>query len=161
MKLILRGYGINVTNQQRQVQRSQARDMIIARGTGQKPLAPRDVFVQSGPRGILVNWRPGAGYTADINGWRIYKDTEDSHFADILDPNTTQHFIEATAGSTPPVTNIFVSAINALGVESPKVQAQSTAIVEAGAPSMPSTPSTYTSGYSGGSGRGRGGFNPP
>jgi len=147
MKCILRGYGINMTSQQRQVARSQARDMVIARGTGQKPLAPRDVFVQSGPRGILVNWRFGAGFSADIAGWRLYKDTEDSHFADILDPNTQQHFIEATSGSTPPVTNIFVSAINQLGIESPKVQAQSTAITEAGAPSMPSTPTTFTSGF--------------
>lgn len=157
MKVILRGYGINMTNQQRQVARSQARDMVIARGTGRAPVSPRDVFVQSGPRGILVNWRAGEGFTADIAGWRLYKDTEDSHFADILDPNTQQHFIESTAGSTPPVTNIFVSSINQLGVESPKVQAQSTATVEAGAPSMPSTPNTYTSGFIG-TGRSRGGF---
>lgn len=147
MKVILRGYGTNMTNQQRQVARSQAQDMVIARGTGRPPIAPRDVFVQSGPRGILVNWRLGAGYTADIAGFRIYKDDENSHFADILDPNTKQHFIEATSGSTPPVTNIFVSAINSLGVESPKVQAQSQALTEAGAPSMPSTPSTYNNSF--------------
>lgn len=156
MKVLLRGYGVNMTQQQRQVARSQASDMVIARGTGKAPVAPRDVFVQSGPRGILVNWRPGAGFVSDIAGWRIYKDTEDSHFADILDPNTTQHFIEATAGSTPPVTNIFVSAINSLNVESPKVQVQSSAIVEASAPTMPSTPPTYTNQFGQGSGNQKG-----
>src|SRR5262249_52711313 len=119
-----------------------------------KPVAPRDVFVQSGPRGILVNWRMGAGFTADIAGWRLYKDDENSHFADILDPNTQQHFIESTAGSTPPVTNIFVSSINQLGFESAKVQAQSTATVEAGAPTMPGTPPTYTNQFSPGKGPG-------
>ena len=77
-------------------------------------------------------------------------------FADLKDPNTTQHFIEATSGTTPPVTNIFVSAVNALGVESNKVQAQGASTAEAGAPAMPSTPPTYTTPYTGPSGGGGG-----
>lgn len=143
MKVILRGYGIRMTTEQRQIARSQARDMTIARGTGQKPQMPRDVFVQPGPRGVLINWRVAAGFTEDIAGFRIYKDNEQSLFAEIRDPNTTQHFIEATAGATPPVTNFFISSFNKLGIESPLVQVQSAAITEAGAPTMPSTPPTY------------------
>jgi hypothetical protein len=149
MKVILRGYGIRMNTEQRQQARSQASDMVRTRGTARTPNAPRDVFLQSGPRGILVNWRAPAGTTNDIAGWRVYKDTESSLFCEIRDPNTTQHFIEATAGATPPVTNVFVSAFTKLGVESPLVQAQGSALVEAGAPTMPSTPPTYTGGYGG------------
>lgn len=147
MKCILRGYGINMTNQERQVARSQAKDMTIARGTDRRPLAPRDVFLQSGPRGILVNFRAGAGFNGDLAGFRVYKDDESSLFAEIKDPSTTQHYIDATAGSAPPVVNIFVSAFSKLGRESPLVQAQGSSLVEAGAPAMPGTPSTYTGGF--------------
>ncbi len=143
MKVILSGYGVNMSPQQKTLARIQAKDMTITRGTAQKPGMPRDVFVQPGPRGVLLNWRPPAGFTADIAGWRIYKDNEQSLFAEIHEPGTTQHFIDATAGTTPPVTNFFVSSINKLGVESPLVQVQSTALVEASAPVMPSTPPTY------------------
>lgn len=122
--------------------------MVRTRGTGKIPGMPRDVFLQSGPRGILVNWLPPAGFKGDIVGWRIYKDDETKLFADLKDFSTTQHFIEATSGATPPVTNIFVSSVSQLG-ESAKVQAQSSAIAETGAPSMPATPPTYTTPYVG------------
>lgn len=143
MKVILRGYGIRMTSEERQVARAQARDMTITRGTGRTPQPPSDVIVQSGPRGILLNWRKPSGQNIDIAGYRVYKDTEMGLFAEIKEPNTTQHFIEATAGSTPPVVNLFVSSVNQLGVESPLVPVQGSAVVEAGAPSMPSTPPTY------------------
>lgn len=150
MKVILRDYGIGMNSQQRQVARSQASDMTIARGTGKLPLPPRDVFIQSGPRGILVNWIPAAGFTDDIAGWRVYKDNESSLFCQIKDPNTTQFYIETTAGSTPPVANVFVSSINKLGAESALIQAQGAALTEAGAPTMPGTPPGYTTPYTGG-----------
>lgn len=149
MKVILRGYGIRMTTEQRQAARAQASDMVRTRGTGQKPKPPQDVFVSSGPRGILVNWRPSAGFTGDIAGWRVYKDSEQSLFAEIRDPSTTQHFIESTAGATPPSVNIFVSSINKLNVESGLVQAQGTATIESGAPVMPPTPPTYTTPFTG------------
>lgn len=147
MKVILRNYGIGMNGIQRQVARSQASDMVLTRGTGKVPPAPRDLFVQSAPRGVLVNWRPGAPSSVDVAGYRIYKDDETKLFAEIRDTGTTQHFIEATAGATPPVTNVFVSTFNKLGIESPKVMVQGTAIAESGAPAMPSTPSTYTTSY--------------
>ena len=157
MKVILRNYGVRQTTSERQASRAQAADAVRTRGTGKVPGMPRDVFMQPGPRGILVNWLPPAGFSADIVGWRIYKDDETKLFADLKDAKTTQHFIETTSGATPPVTNVFVSAVSNLG-ESAKVQAQGAAIAESGAPSMPSTPQTYTTPYtgggSGGSGRG-------
>lgn len=131
------------TSDKKQSERIKTTERMEVRGTRQKPDAPRDVFLQSGPRGILVNWRPPQ-VPDDVAGWRIYKDDELSLFAEIHEPATTQHFIEATAGASPPVTNIFVSSINKLGIESGnRVQAQGSASVEASAPTMPSTPPTY------------------
>lgn len=135
--------------------RVQAAERMLVRGTSRTPLSPKDVFLTSGPRGILVNWRPAPGHTEDVAGWRVYKDNESSLFAEIRDPKTTQHFVEATASATPPVTNIFVSALNKLNQESPRVQAQGAALTEAGAPAMPSTPPTYSNKFTSGAGSGR------
>lgn len=144
MKLILRGYGNGMSTAQKQNARAQADDMTKVRGTARIPGQPRDVFAQSGPRGVLLNWRLPAGLSSDVAGFRIYKDDETKLFAEIKDPTTTQHFVEVTAGSSPPTTNFFVSSINGLGIESKPVMIQSSATVEAGAPSMPVTPPTYT-----------------
>jgi len=131
---------------QAQAERIKTAERLRVRGTSRSPLSPRDVFLQSGPRGILVNWLPPQR-NADITGWRVYKDNENSLFAEIHEPSTTQHFIEATAGTTPPVTNVFVSSLNKLGIESPLVMAQGKAIAETGAPAMPITPPTFTTKY--------------
>ena len=120
--------------------------MTIARGTALRPGSPRDLFLQSGPRGILLNWRAPAD-VSEVAGYRIYKDDETKLFAELRDPSTVQHFIETTAGTTPPVTNLFVSTFSKLGLESPKIQIQGAALSETGAPSMPSTPPDYTTGY--------------
>lgn len=122
--------------------------MLRTRGTGNKPLPPRDLYVQPGPRGILLNWRIPAKSPIDIAGYRVYKDNENSLFAEIKDPTTVQAFVESTAGASPPTTNLFVSTINQLGVESAKVQIQGVATAEASAPVMPPTPPTYTTDYS-------------
>ena len=153
MKVILRGYGVGMTTQQKQNARAQADDITKVRGTARKPGVPRDIFAQSGPRGVLLNWRLPAGLSSDVAGFRIYKDDETKLFAEIKDSSTTQHFIETTAGATPPVTNFFVSSINQLGIESAKVPIQSSATIEAGAPAMPVTPPTYTKPDTGGNPR--------
>src|SRR5947208_1043403 len=140
MKLPYRSYGIRMNSEQKQLAKSQARDIVLTRGTSQKPQAPRDVILQAGPRGLLVTWNLPAGFNADIQRWRVYKDNENMLYADVNDRGTRQHFIEATAGSTPPTVNVFVSALNSLGIESQKVQSQGQASVEAGAPAMPSVP---------------------
>jgi len=150
MKLPYRGYGVRMNSEQKQQAKMQSRDIVLTRGTAQRPQPPRDIIAQSGPRGVLLTWNLPAGFNTDIQRWRVYKDDENTLFADINDRGTRQHFIETTAGATPPVTNYFVSSINSLGVESQKVQVQGIAAVESGAPTMPSVPPGYTAGGSGG-----------
>ncbi len=154
MKCILRDYGQNMNFQQRQVARRSADDITRARGTARTPSAPRDIIVQSGPRCLLLNWRMPGGLNSDIAGFRIYKDDESNLFVELRDPNTRQHVVDATAGSSPPVTNVFISSINKLGEESPLVQVQGAALTEAGAPSFPGSPGTYGGGFGGGTGGG-------
>jgi hypothetical protein len=153
MKVILRGYGIRQNPEEKIVARATARDLTLTRGTAKKPQPPRDIVAQSGPRGMLVTWNLPAGFNTDIQRWRVYKNDENTLYADINDRGTRQCFVESTAGSAPPVTNIFVSSMNSLGVESQKVQIQGQAAVEAGAPVMPSVPPGYNSGGSGGGNR--------
>src|SRR5438105_9103901 len=148
MKCVLREYGIRMTPQEKQYARSRAIDLIKTRGTGRTPAAPRDLVLQSAPRGILVNWRPGEGFVGDVSGWRIYKDTEGALFQEIRDPNTMQVFVPTTAAATSPKVNIFVSAISPLGQESPMVSGQAAALAEAGAPAVPTIPDSFTQNYS-------------
>lgn len=156
MKAILRNYGIRMNTEQRQVARSQASDMVRTRGTARIPNPPRDIIPQPGPRGVLLSWSLPSGFADDITGWRVYKDDENTLYVELHDRGSRQHFIETTAGSIPPVSNFFVSSINALGQESAKVQVQSAAAVEAGAPPMPGSPPGYTQGNAGGGNTGGG-----
>jgi hypothetical protein len=143
MKAILRNYGIRMTTEQRQVARAQAGDMVRTRGTARVPRPPRDVILQAGPRGVLLSWTLPDDGGQDVRGWRVYKGDESTLYCEIKDRGTRQHFVEATAGTTPPQNNLFVSAFNALGVESAKVQVQGAATSETGAPTMPSSPPDY------------------
>lgn len=153
MKVILRGYGVNMTQQQRFAARSQAADMTRTRSTAQIPSPPRALVAVPAPRGILVSWSLPDGFNADISRWRVYKDDETNLYQEMADRGTRQCFVETTAGSSPTVTNVFVSSINLLGYESNKVQVQGQAAVEAGAPVMPpSQPvvGNISGGYAGG-----------
>lgn len=127
----------------KQKARLQAEDYLRLRGSKQIPDPPRSLFFQSGPRGFLVSWSLPVVYS-DIVGWRIYKDDEASLFTEIRDRGIRQKFIESTAGATPPQVNIFISSINALGVESAKVQGHGAATAEAAAPTMPSASTNST-----------------
>jgi hypothetical protein len=61
----------------------------------------------------------------------------------------------SSSASFPPITNIFVSCINAGGLnpESQKIQAQIQSVAEAGAPSVPGVPPGYTDEDAGGGDR--------
>jgi hypothetical protein len=144
VKVIVRGYGIGMTNNEKLNARVLATTLTITRGTTKVPSPPRDLFVQPGPRGILLNWRFPEGYTADIAGWRVYKGDEQSLFAEIRDPLTTQWFVESTAGTTPPNVMLFVSSFNKIGVESTKLSVTGSATAETGAPSTPTTPPIFS-----------------
>lgn len=150
------------TPAERQTLRAQSTDFVRIRGTSMKPPPPREVQIQSAPRGLYITWSlpdPTDPMTALIAGWRVYKDNESTLYDEIRDRGTRQKFIESTSGSTPPVTNVFVSSINGLGVESVLVHATGSAIAESGAPSMPSTPPGYNDTYSGGSNKDSGSGN--
>lgn len=195
-------------------------DKIVSRGTSKQPEAPRDLQFQTGSRGGLLTWKLPVS-SADVSGYRVYKDDEASLYEEIQDRGRRQEYIELTAtpsgsvaitaiaraanivtvtvakvvrkgdsvvvagvtdasfngtqaaltgGSTsftyaqtganasssagtvtaPPVTNLFVSCINAAGIESPKVQVQVQSVSEAAAPSVPGTPPGYTGESAGG-----------
>lgn len=148
MKAILRGYGIRMNTEQRQNARAQAADMTRTRGTSRVPFPPRDVVCQAGPQGLLVTWNYPAGFSADIQRWRVYKADENTLYAEIKDRGTRQYFVASTNGK---VVNIFVSALNASGVESPKVSGQGTPSSATAA--MPSVPPDYNLINSGGADR--------
>jgi len=120
-------------------------DFIRNRGTLRKPEPPRDLIAQSGPRGILVTWALPATYF-DVVGWRIYKNDENTLYHELRDRGTRQIFVESTAATVSPTINIFISSLNALGTESPKVQVQSAALSEPNAPGMPGVPPGYNDG---------------
>jgi hypothetical protein len=149
MKNILRGYGVGMTQQERQVARSQAADLTRTRGTTKIPQPPRDIICQPASRGVLVTWNyPQVNF--DIQRWRVYKDDELTIFAEIKDRGTRQCTVPSTAGVSPPIINVFVSSLNSFGTESAKVQAQGKAIAESGAPTQPTSPPEYNSVNSGG-----------
>jgi hypothetical protein len=150
MKTILRNYGQNMTLAERQIARAQAADATRTRGTSNKPQPPRDIQCQSGPRGLLVTWSLPAGFSGDIQRWRVYKNDESTLYQEVNDRGTRQCFVECTAGDAPPVVNVFVSSVNALGIESQKVQAQGQAAIETSVPPMPNVPVGYNDGGSGG-----------
>lgn len=126
--------------------RLQVTDFVRQRGVNIPPAPPRDVIVQPGPRGVFIVWGLPPGNTSNIAGWRIYRGDENTLLDKIPDRGTRNYLVPASAGSSPPSTNIFVSSVNALGVESSKVQVQGKATTEAGAPSLPSVPAGYSEG---------------
>lgn len=107
-------------------------------GTNARPQPPRNLQAQAGSRKILATWDAPI-VTDGIVGYKIYTDNEGSLLDSIYDPNVRQYSVPASAGSAPPTKNIFISSISKNN-ESVKVQIQSKASVEAGAPVDPSVP---------------------
>lgn len=146
MKVITRNYGVRMSTEERQVARSNAKDSVLTRGTSRVPSPPRELICQGSSRGILLTWALPAGFSDDIQRWRVYKDDENTLYHEISDRGTRQVLVDATSGTTPPTVNLFVSSMNALGVESVKVQTQGKATAETGAPAIPGVPPGYNQG---------------
>lgn len=127
-----------------QTERQKTADFIRTRGTSRIPQSPRDLIAQSGPRGVLLTWNNPNQYT-DISGWRVYRGDENTLYTEIHDRGNRQCFVESTAATTSPVSNFFVSSLNAQGIESPKIQIQKAASNESGAPAMPGSPPGFSS----------------
>jgi hypothetical protein len=137
VRVIHRGYGIGMSTVERQNDRAKAADITRTRGTSLRPQAPRDVFCQAGPQGLLVTWNyPAVNF--DIQGWRIYKGDENTLYAQIKDRGTRSWFVSST--NAVPV-NILISAVNAAGVESPKTVSQGTP--GASTIAMPTVPAEF------------------
>lgn len=127
-------------------QRAQAIDFIRTRGTSQPPNPPRDITAQAAPRGVYLTWGLPPGDASDIAGWKVYSPDELTLIGKLSDRGTRTFTVPTTAGTTPPTVNIFISSVNGLGVESPKVLITGKAIAETGAPTQPSVPPGFTSG---------------
>lgn len=136
--------------------RREAEDLVRQGGTAMKPPPPRGLIAQSASRGSLITWSlPEGPRSKEIVSWRIYKDNESTLYKENTDRGSRQCFVEGTGGSTPPKYAVFVSAMNAYGRESKKVQILTSAATEAGvtAPSQPGAPPGYTTESSGGADR--------
>lgn len=119
-----------------------AADRAKLNGTAKRPNPPRDLKYLASSRSAIITW-VAPELSDDIVGWRIYKETELKRYSDISDPSTKQVTVELSSGTTPPVTNIFVTAVNAAGIESRPVLIQAQATAETGAPSVPSVPTEW------------------
>lgn len=128
------------------LRRQVATDFIRQRGTGQPPDPPRDLIAQSAPRGVQVTWGLPASGGADIAGWRVYSPDETTLIAKLPDRGARQYIVPATAGASPSSINVYISAVNQLGVESGKILVSGKATAEAGAPSQPAPPPGYSAG---------------
>lgn len=126
--------------------RLQVTDFVRQRGVSSAPPPPRDIVAQSSARGIYLVWGLPTINASQIAGWRVYYGDENTLVGTIPDRGTRSFTVPANSGSTPPTTNAFVSSVNALGVESAKVQVQGKATAEAGAPSIATPPAGYTQG---------------
>lgn len=136
--------------------RQQATDFIRQRGTAKPPNAPRDAVGQPAPRGIQVTWGLPAGDSSDITGWRIYSPDENTLVGSIGDRGTRIFTVPATAGSSPPSTNVYITAVNTLGAESGRTLTTGKALAESGAPSQPAPPPGFVAGPGSDIGRGTG-----
>lgn len=133
----------------RAIEKESIANHLRLRGTPGKPLAPRDIQVQSASRGALVTWKLPTSHD-DVAGWRVYQGNEFNLAAEIRDKGTRQLFIPLNSGANPPMNNIFVSSLSTLGRESQKILIQAQAIAEAGAPAVPTVPPGYTDENAGG-----------
>lgn len=125
------------------IDRQRTLDAIRVRGTARIPDPPRDVIAQSSSRGVLLTWNTPQ-INKDIVRWRIYKGDENTLYADQGDRGTRQCFVECTAATVSPTNNFFISSVNALGIESQKVQVQKAAENESGAPATASASTSQT-----------------
>jgi len=133
-----------MTSIERQNARAQAADLTRVRGTSKVPQPPRDVTCQAAPQGLFVTWHYPP-VNMDIQRWRVYRNDEKTLFAEIKDRGTRQVFVDGTNGVT---MNVFVSSLNAAGIESAKVHSVGTPA--AATATNPGVPSGYNSVNSGG-----------
>jgi hypothetical protein len=129
-------------------ERVRAVTQVRAHGTQKIPDAPRGLVVQSAPGGALLTWHLPKRYN-DVTGYRICTDTEKNLSIQIRDRGTRQMFVPLAGGTTPPLNNIFVSAVNGFR-EGPRLQVQIAAAVDSSTPKLPLPAYDYRDQFSGG-----------
>jgi phosphoribosylcarboxyaminoimidazole (NCAIR) mutase len=92
-------------------ERKNLSDKIITRATARRPATPRDLFFQAGSRGGLLTWKLPT-INDDIDGYRIYKDSDLNLYEEIKDRGRRQEYIELSAAA---VTPIVITAISRTG----------------------------------------------
>jgi hypothetical protein len=107
-------------------------DKIITRATARRPLAPRDLFFQPGSRGGLLTWKlPNPN--EDIDGYRIYKDSDENLYEEIKDRGRRQEYIELSAAAVNPVAITAISRTsNVVTVTANQAYRQGDSVVIAG-----------------------------
>lgn len=97
-------------------------DLLIARGSGKLPSPPRGVRSEASSHKVSIDWEP-ASIRTEVKGWRLYQGDESTLIMQIADKETMHAEVYVPSAG---VYNFFVSSINSLGKESPKVQTQVT-----------------------------------
>lgn len=128
--------------------RVRAVTQVRAHGTHRIPAAVRGLVVQPGQGGALLTWHLPPRYD-DVTGYRVYVGSEKNLSIQIRDRGTRQMFVPLSNGSgaTPPLNNIFVSAVNGFR-ESGRTQVQTSA-APTGA-TVPQPTPDYLNQFSGG-----------
>lgn len=91
---------------------------LLLAGSRRRPDPPRSLISQGASLEGLITWNAPQKF-ADITGWRIYRDNENNLIDTLLDPSARQYRPKLPAAKT---TAFYVSSINALQIESIKVQ---------------------------------------
>jgi hypothetical protein len=113
-------------------------------GSTKQPDPPVSLIVQAGPLNVLLTWN-APFRLGGVAGYRVYKDNESNLITAIHDPSVRQVTVPLPA-NTP--TALYVSCVNALGIESVKVLKIGSAGVSGTTP--PSLPPGYAKEPSGG-----------
>jgi hypothetical protein len=117
-------------------------------GTRRIPAQARGIIAQPAQGGAVLTWHLPTRYD-DVTGYRIYTGTEKNLSIQIRDRGTRQMFVPLAGGDTPPINNIFVSAVNGFR-EGPRQQIQIAALADTAPQVVPSPTYDFLDQFSGG-----------
>lgn len=101
------------------IERQQNSDIVKAKGTGKKPSPPRELSCVAINSAVNLTWKPPQS-ASDIVRWRVYRYDENTMVQDISDVGTLKATVDLSDAPSASAL-LFVSSVNAAGVESVKV----------------------------------------
>ena len=128
--------------------RVRAVTQVRTHGTHRIPELTRGMIAQRAQGGAVLTWHLPKRYD-DVTGYRIYTGTEKNLSIQIRDRGTRQIFVPLEGGATPPLNNIFVSAVNGFR-EGPTQQIQIAALAAADPQIVPKPTPDFLDQFSGG-----------